>query len=307
MSVSPKKAAKEAERERRRLAVEAGLDEARVWTESVLEQALPPASAEPRSLHEAMRYAVLGGGKRIRAALAREWCRRFGGLDVDAAPVAAALECVHAYSLVHDDLPCMDDDDLRRGRPTVHKVWDEAMAVLAGDALLTHAFVLLARVRPAGAEAVLVLADASGSYGMVGGQVLDLAAQAGADAESVESIHRTKTAALLGAACELGALVGCARAPERSLVREYGVELGLLFQVIDDVLDCTSDAATLGKTPGKDAQAQKATMVAALGLEGAKERAAEHAKRATELAERLGAVEGDLLYDLPQALLARKA
>ena len=302
------RAAKEAEARAQRAARTAtALEDSRLWAEGVLERVLPPATLEPRSLHEAMRYAALGGGKRIRAALARECCRRFGGQDEDAAPVAAALELVHAYSLVHDDLPCMDDDDLRRGRPTVHKVWDEAMGVLAGDALLTHAFLVLARTRQAAGEALLVLADASGSHGMVGGQVRDLAAQAGADARAVEAIHRTKTAALLGAACELGALVGCARPQERALAREYGLELGLLFQTTDDILDCTADAATLGKTPGKDAEARKATMVAALGLEGAAALAAEQARRATALAERMGASEGELLHDLPEVLLARKS
>jgi farnesyl diphosphate synthase len=298
------KAARKAER---RASVDARLEDSRQWAEGVLERLLPAAEGPFAALHEAMRYAALGGGKRVRAALVRECCRRFGGMDEDAAPFAAAIECVHAYSLVHDDLPCMDDDDLRRGRPTVHKAWNEAVAVLVGDGLLTHAFLLLSRVRPAGAEAVLVLADAAGSRGMVGGQALDLVSSSKCARELVETIHRTKTAALIGAACELGALAGCARPMERAHARDYGVELGLLFQAIDDVLDCTADAATLGKTPGKDADLDKATLVAALGLEGAREAAALHAKRARDLAAALGASEGELLHDLPEVLLGRRA
>ncbi len=291
--------------------IDAWLAEARAWTDRELDRLLPPANATPRRVHEAMRYAVFGEGKRLRPAIARLVAAHFGGTEREAALVAAALECVHTYSLVHDDLPCMDDDDLRRGRPTVHRVFGEDVAVLCGDALLTHAFALLARTGPLAGDLVGVLSEAAGAAGMVGGQDLDLEATRGtaapADAAEVARIHELKTAALIAASAEMGAIAARARSTERIAAKAYGLALGRLFQAIDDILDVTGDAATLGKTPGKDEAAGKATLVAALGLDGARQRAKELAGEARRAAEGLGCVRGDLAYDLVDRLLARRA
>lgn len=291
--------------------IDAWLAEARAWTDRELDRLLPPPTATPRRVHEAMRYAVFGDGKRLRPAIARLVAAHFGGTEREAALVAAAVECVHTYSLVHDDLPCMDDDDLRRGRPTVHRVFGEDVAVLCGDALLTHAFALLARTGPLAGELVGVLSDAAGAAGMVGGQDLDLESTRGttapADAAEVARIHELKTAALIAASAEMGAIAARARATERLAARAYGLALGRCFQAIDDILDVTGDAATLGKTPGKDEAAGKATLVAALGLDGARQRAKELAAEARRAAEGLGCVRGDLAYDLVDRLLARRA
>jgi len=293
--------------------IDAWLAEARAWTDRELDRLLPQPHASPRRLHEAMRYAVFGDGKRLRPAIARLVAAHFGGTEREAALVAAALECVHTYSLVHDDLPCMDDDDLRRGRPTVHRVFGEDVAVLCGDALLTHAFALLARTGPLAADLVGVLSEAAGAAGMVGGQDLDLEATRGAaatapsDAAEVARIHELKTAALIAASAEMGAIAARARATERIAAKAYGLALGRCFQAIDDILDVTGDAATLGKTPGKDEAAGKATLVAALGLDGARQRAKELAAEARRAAEGLGCVKGDLAYDLVDRLLARRA
>lgn len=291
--------------------IEAWLAEARAWTDRELERLLPPLHAEPRRVHEAMRYAVFGGGKRLRPAVVRLVAAHFGGTEREAALCAAAVECVHTYSLVHDDLPCMDDDDLRRGRPTVHRAFGEDVAVLCGDALLTHAFALLARTGPLCGDLVGVLSEAAGASGMVGGQDLDLEATradpSAADAEQVARIHELKTAVLIAASAEMGAIAARARPTERIAAQAYGLALGRCFQAVDDILDVTGDAATLGKTPGKDQAAGKATLVAALGLDGARLRARELAAEARQRAEALGAVKGDLAYDLVAHLLARRA
>ncbi len=292
-------------------AIDAWLIEARAWADRELERLLPPMHAAPVRVHEAMRYAVFGGGKRLRPVIVRLVCAHFGGLEREAALAAAAVECVHTYSLVHDDLPCMDDDDLRRGRPTVHKVYGEALAVLAGDALLTHAFALLARCGPLTADMVGVLAEAAGAAGMVGGQDLDLCATRGparrAERAEVEEIHRLKTASLIAASAELGAIAARARPAQRTAAQAYGLALGRCFQAVDDILDVTGDAATLGKTPGKDERAGKATLVAALGLEGARKEARGLAAEARAAGERLGAGPGDLVHDLVDHLLGRRA
>ncbi|MBL8860677.1 MAG: polyprenyl synthetase family protein [Planctomycetes bacterium] len=299
MSLAPARAAE----------IESWLGEARAWTDRELDRLLPPVGSEPRRVHEAMRYAVFGGGKRLRPAIVRLVAAHCGGTEREAALVAAAVECVHTYSLVHDDLPCMDDDDLRRGRPTVHRAYGEAVAVLAGDALLTHAFQLLARSGPLAGELVGVLADAAGAAGMVGGQDLDLGAtRAGAPTSAeVARIHELKTAALIAASAEMGAIAARSRPTERIAAQAYGLALGRCFQAVDDILDVTGDAATLGKTPGKDQAAGKATLVAVLGLDGARQRARELAAEARRAAEGLGAVKGDLAYDLVAHLLERRA
>jgi len=271
----------------------------RALVDTALERLLPPASAWPERLHAAMRYAVFGGGKRLRPILVRAACRAAGG-DADAATEAAcALELIHTYSLVHDDLPALDDDTLRRGRPTVHVTYDEALAIMVGDALLTEGFAVLARW-PEGealaarrAEACAVVAAAIGSRGMVGGQVEDLAATgSGGDAARLERIHGAKTGALIGAAVELGALLAGAGAERRRAFRAFGSGLGLLFQIADDILDVTGTAESLGKSPGKDAAAGKLTYPQVHGLAAARDhlaaRAAVLAVEARALAEEDG-------------------
>ena len=255
-----------------------------------------------------MRYAVFGGGKRFRPALVYLGCRAFDGRERDVDGAAAAVEMVHAYSMIHDDLPCMDDDDLRRGRPTVHVKFDEAMAVLAGDALQTEAFetiVDLSRAELA-RDLVRALARAAGTRGMVGGQVEDLDAEGREpDARVARRIHLGKTAALIAASLEMGAIGARANAARRKQIRDYGMLVGLAFQVADDVLDVVGDAAALGKTPGKDAAAGKTTYPAAIGVESARALADALARRARRKA---GAIEGEgrrLLEALPEFVVRR--
>lgn len=234
----------------------------------------------PARLRDAMRYAVLGGGKRIRPLLVMETARLFGVPHSASIDAAAALECIHCYSLVHDDLPSMDNDEMRRGRPTVWKAYDEWTAVLAGDALLTLAFEILARPEthadPAvRAELVLAVARASGAGGMVGGQVVDLEAdKLGQPPQPslahVRSLQAMKTGALIRVACEAGAALGRATANERQSLRRYGDALGFAFQIADDLLDAEGDAATVGKAVGKDASAGKATLVSLMGVDAAR-------------------------------------
>ena len=279
------------------------LEETRAWAEALLRRSLPDAEAPGDRLVEAMRYSALGGGKRLRPGLVRLTCTWMGGADADCELPAVAVELVHVYSLIHDDLPCMDDDDLRRGRPSNHRVFGEALAVLAGDALQTRAFEILAGGPPERAVPwIRILARAAGAAGMVGGQVGDMTLEgAEPDPEGVRSMHARKTAALLAAAAEMGAVAGGADEASRATIAEWGRHLGLLFQATDDLLDVTGDAATLGKTPGKDARNGKATLVAALGLGGARAEAELHAAAARAAAERLGAGAGH-----PAQLLAEK-
>jgi len=260
-------------------------------TESLLErllggEALAGELARPPRLIEAMRHAALGGGKRLRPFLLVESAALFGATRDGALLAGCALECVHCYSLVHDDLPAMDDDDLRRGRPTVHKAFDEATAILAGDALLTLAFDVMARdavhADPAVRVAlVLELSRASGIGGMAGGQMLDLAAEgrfAGDGARralaeaDIATLQAMKTGALIRFACRAGAIIGKAGVAELAALDAYGVAIGQAFQIADDLLDLEGDAATLGKAAGKDAAAGKATLVASLGAAGARAR-----------------------------------
>ena len=259
-----------------------------VETEALLDRLLSPKPeaseiARPARLLDAMRHAVLGGGKRLRPFLLVETAALFGAGRQGALMAGAALEFVHCYSLVHDDLPAMDDDDLRRGRPTVHKAFDEATAILAGDGLLTFAFDVLARneVHPDPAvriELVLELARAAGLGGMAGGQMLDLAAEGRFEKKRVQTeteiltLQAMKTGALLSYACRAGAILGQADARTRASVGRYGVAIGKAFQIADDLLDVESDTATLGKAAGKDAAAGKATLVSILGIEGARRR-----------------------------------
>jgi farnesyl diphosphate synthase len=237
----------------------------------------PEVAEWPERLRAAMRHAVLGGGKRLRPFLLIETARLFGRSDRGPLIAGCALELLHCYSLVHDDLPAMDDDDLRRGRPTVHKAFDEATAILAGDALLTFAFEVMAceEVEKDAARRVAVigaLARAAGVAGMAGGQMLDLVAETSpalTEAE-IRRLQGMKTGALLAFAVEAGAILGGASAKEREALLHYGRALGAAFQVGDDVLDVEATAATLGKATGKDAAKGKATLVGALGIERAK-------------------------------------
>ncbi|HEX6885379.1 MAG TPA: farnesyl diphosphate synthase [Planctomycetota bacterium] len=285
------------------------LAEGRAWVERELAAALPAEEEAPARLHAAMRYALLGGGKRLRPALLRLVCLELGGRESAARAPAVALELVHTYSLVHDDLPAMDDDALRRGRPTVHVAFDEATAILVGDALLTLAFEVLGG-DPQGREHARVLARAAGSRGMVGGQVLDLtlAPQEGAlAAAALEAVHARKTAALFAAAAEMGTIAAGREAATRAQAAEFGRVLGSLFQAVDDLLDVTGDAATLGKTPGKDLALARPTLVRALGLEGARRRAAELAAAARARAQALGAGAGAPLAELVELVHSRRA
>jgi geranylgeranyl pyrophosphate synthase len=248
--------------------------------DETLERLLPAESGPAARVAGAMRYAVTGGGKRLRPILALAACEAAGGTRAGMLEPAAALELIHTYSLIHDDLPAMDDDDLRRGRPTVHRAYGEADAILAGDALQALALEILA-TWPAGdslagrrADAVLLVARAAGISGMVGGQSADLAAERDeVDAARLEWIHRHKTGALLSASAELGAIHAAASPDARAALAAYGQGLGLAFQIADDILDCTSSADALGKTPGKDQVAGKATYPALFGIDDSRRRA----------------------------------
>lgn len=250
-------------------------------TEAALARHLPAGDSIPARLHEAMRYATLGGGKRVRPLLAFAAGELTGATPEKLDIAACAVELIHAYSLVHDDLPCMDDDVLRRGRPTCHVEFDEPTALLVGDSLQTLAFELLAGQTlgepKQQLEMIALLAHASGSRGMAGGQAIDLASVGKAlDQPELELMHALKTGALIRAAVLLGALAGQPlSAEERSNLDRFAKRAGLLFQVVDDILDCTASTATLGKTAGKDEAADKPTYVSLLGLEGARAYAGE--------------------------------
>ena len=271
---------------------------------------VPPASARPSRLHTAMRYSLEAGGKRLRPVLVLAAADLFGAKDDAALPAAVAIECIHTYSLIHDDLPCMDNDDLRRGRPTAHKQFDEATALLAGDALLTHAFALIATsyaAQPELAHALVrELADAAGSQRLIGGQMEDLLAEKKTDASAseLEFIHLNKTAAMIEASLVMGALVGGAAERQIETLREVGRHLGLAFQIVDDVLDATADTATLGKTAGKDAKAGKTTFVKLHGIETSRRLAAEYTAAAQRELEKLPG-EKALLSALIETMSAR--
>jgi len=256
--------------------------------EVALERCLPPRDQAPKRLHEAMRYAVLGGGKRIRPLLAFAAGAATGAAAERVEVVACAVELIHAYSLVHDDMPCMDDDVLRRGKPTVHVEFDEATALLVGDALQAAAFELIADA-PAGAdrgvqlELVRVLAQAAGSRGMAGGQAIDLESVGKTlSLPELEFMHIHKTGALIRASVTLGARCGTPSPTALERLDHYAKLIGLAFQVVDDTLDAASSTATLGKTAGKDAVQGKPTYVTLLGLERARELAEELRRQAHE-------------------------
>lgn len=279
------------------------LKDSKVRVEAVLDRVLPAVSHRPGILHEAMRYSMMAGGKRLRPALCYAAFEDCGGQGEAADWGAAALEMVHTFSLIHDDLPCMDDDDFRRGMPTCHKKFDEAMAVLAGDALSILAFQVLAKA--GNAEAVTVLSEALGSDGMLGGQVVDIQSEGKpCTLETVEYIHVHKTSALIEASLELGAVLAGAGAERRKLYRDYGRAIGLAFQIVDDILDIESSTEELGKDVGSDVENQKATYPALVGLEESKKQARILVDRAVELAGRMGP-RSSVLADLARFIVER--
>ncbi len=261
--------------------LEAYLQQQRLRVEAALEQVLPSREHYPPALMEAMRYSVFAGGKRLRPILMLAAAEAVGGESTPVLPAASALELIHTYSMIHDDLPAMDDDDYRRGKLTSHKVYGEAMAILAGDALLTHAFEIMsaAPLTEHFAAAVLLqasyrLARAAGSFGMIGGQVMDIQSegkQVGVDV--LEYIHRHKTAALIEAAVVMGAVLGGGTTTQVQAMECYGHAVGWAFQITDDILDVEGDPAILGKDVGQDAQHGKITYPALLGMEASRQRA----------------------------------
>ncbi|WP_371397495.1 polyprenyl synthetase family protein [Fretibacter rubidus] len=252
--------------------------------ETVLDDVLPKPIGHQAVVAEAMRYAAMGGGKRLRPFLLVQTAQLFGADDAGIWRAAAALECLHVYSLVHDDLPCMDDDDMRRGKPTVHKTYDEAIATLAGDALLTLSFELMASSSEDSARAlsmVKALAVAGGVNGMIGGQVIDITVSEDARDEAlITELQNLKTGALIEFGCHAGAVLAGASGDDVARVRRYARDMGLAFQIKDDILDVEGDADLVGKAVGKDADLGKATFVSILGLEPAREMAAELGERA---------------------------
>ncbi|RME93040.1 MAG: polyprenyl synthetase family protein [Verrucomicrobia bacterium] len=269
--------------------------------DKALDRHLPRANTKPVTLHKAMRYSVFAGGKRLRPILCLAAAEACGGNRAQAMPLACALECIHTYSLIHDDLPAMDNDDFRRGRPTCHKVFGEAVAILAGDALLTLAFEIAAQCRGwrryNHKDIILELAEAAGSRQLVGGQVADLEAEGRTIKESeLRFIHERKTAALLTTSLRLGGMAANCNRSQLKALTDFGFNVGLAFQVIDDILDVTQSSEQLGKTAGKDQAVGKATYPAIVGLERSREIAAALTKKAFRALKDF--------HGRPQALLA---
>lgn len=279
--------------------------------EAALQKFLPSTATTPAHLHEAMRYAALDGGKRVRPLLVYAAGRLFDAPSHLLARAAAAVEMIHVYSLVHDDMPCMDDDALRRGKPTVHVQYDEATALLVGDALQAQAFIVLAEADAAPSTTVSLvrlLAQASGSVGMCGGQAIDLASVGlPLSREQLEQMHKLKTGALLRASVLLGASSGkVLNDVETQSLDQYSAAIGLAFQVVDDILDATADSATLGKTAGKDAADNKPTYVSLLGLEVSKQ-LAEQLRNDAHAALQAFGDKAQHLHDLADLIVQRKA
>ena len=290
------------------------LPQAAAEIEQTLDALLPAAEGAEARLYDAMRYAAMGGGKRMRGFLVMEGARQFGVSRASALRVAGAIELLHAYSLVHDDLPAMDNDDLRRGKPTVHKAFDEATAILAGDALQTQAFQVLADEDTHSDSAVRIelvrcLARAAGARGMCGGQMLDmLAEQAGAplDEPAIGRLQLLKTGRLIEFSAEAGAILGKAPMSQRHALAAYGRDVGAAFQIADDLLDVTASAAETGKRTGKDAEAGKATLVTLLGVERARLQAERLAEQAIRHLDSFGE-RADLLRALAAYTVQRKS
>jgi geranylgeranyl diphosphate synthase type II len=270
------------------------LREGQELTDATLERLLPAATQHPTSIHEAMRHSVFAGGKRLRPILCLEAARMIqGSLPAGVEDVGAALEMLHTYSLIHDDLPALDNDDLRRGRPTCHKAFGEATAILAGDALQTLAYEVLSRLRCPAEERVRIIeeiARGTGTInGMIGGQVVDLEAEhSKPNLETVEYIHRAKTAALITASVVSGALYAGAAGPAITSIESFGQSIGLAFQIVDDVLDVTETSEQLGKTAGKDTAAEKATYPSLFGVDESLHKADELVETASTMLDRFG-------------------
>jgi geranylgeranyl diphosphate synthase type II len=253
--------------------------------DGALQRFLPPDSAKPPTIHKAMRYSIFAGGKRMRPALCLAAAEACGGKTEDALPLACAVECIHTYSLIHDDLPAMDNDDLRRGKPTNHKVFGEGIAILAGDALLTEAFAILCQAKgwPRYSHRILVeeLAMASGSRQLIAGQVADLEGEGKKiSASQLRYIHERKTSALLCCSVRLGGMSANCTASQLKALTDFGFNVGLAFQIIDDILDVTQTSEQLGKTAGKDTAAEKATYPSIIGLEKSRKIAMQLTERA---------------------------
>jgi geranylgeranyl diphosphate synthase type II len=275
-----------------------------------LDRFLPKAATKPATIHKAMRYSLFAGGKRLRPILCLAAAEACGGLTKSAMPLACAVECIHTYSLIHDDLPSMDNDDFRRGRPTCHKVFGDGIAVLAGDALLTIAFEIAAQAeawpRYDLREIIREISLAAGSRKLIAGQVADLEGEGRPHIRAqLRFIHENKTAALLTTSVRLGAMSANATPTQLSAVSDFGRALGLAFQVIDDILDVTQTSEKLGKSAGKDVAAQKATYPAVIGLEKSRLEAARLTRRAHAALDSLGK-RGDILRALADHLLARE-
>jgi geranylgeranyl diphosphate synthase type II len=275
-----------------------------------LDRYLPKANAKPPTIHEAMRYSMFAGGKRLRPVLCLAAAEACGGKAAGALPLACAIECIHTYSLVHDDLPSMDNDDFRRGRPTCHKVFGEGIAVLAGDALLTVAFEIVSRTKPTSRYDMTTLlrevAIAAGSQKLIAGQVADLEAEGKkVNRSQLRYIHENKTAAILTASVRLGAMSANASAKELSAITKFGRALGLAFQVVDDILDVTQTTEKLGKSAGKDVAARKATYPAVIGLNKSRAEARALTRQAHQALSIFGR-KGEALRALASYLLERE-
>lgn len=281
------------------------------WLEQIeeaLKQAVPVPEMPYKETTQAMAYSLEAGGKRLRPMLVLEFCRLAGGEPEKAMPFACAVEMIHTYSLIHDDLPCMDNDDMRRGKPSCHKAFGEATALLAGDALLTKAFEMLSRAELPPeriVKAVSVLSQCAGMDGMVGGQAVDLLNEKQIPTLSIlELTCRLKTAAMLQAACLLGVIAAGGNSEIMDAARKYGLQMGLAFQIVDDILDVTGDTAALGKPVGSDAQNGKTTFVTLCGLEKARELAAQYSLEAVRILQEVP--ESEELIHLTEQLLLRK-
>jgi geranylgeranyl diphosphate synthase, type II len=275
-----------------------------------LDRWLPSEKTRPVTLHRAMRYGIFAGGKRLRPVLCLAAAEACGGKSGPALPAACAVECIHTYSLIHDDLPCMDDDDLRRGRPTTHKVFGEAVAVLAGDALMTIAFEILAQTKATKCYGLqdffLELATSAGSSLLVGGQVADMEAEnRTATPKDLLFIHRGKTAAMIAASLRLGAMSANAAPGHLKALGKFGEHLGLAFQIVDDILDITQSSEQLGKSAGKDASSGKATYPSVFGLEKSRREASRLTKAALKDLDPLGP-KADFLRSFAEDLLERR-
>lgn len=273
--------------------ISAYLEKTSAAVNRALDKSLPSEKTKPATIHKAMRYSLFAGGKRLRPALVIAAAEACGGKMEAALPYACAVECIHTYSLVHDDLPAMDNDDFRRGKPTNHKVFGEGIAVLAGDALLTQAFEILAKApklkRYATSDVILELAQASGSLQLIAGQVADLEGEGKKiSVNELKYIHERKTSALLRCSARLGGMSANCNAAQLEALSDFGYHVGLAFQVIDDILDVTQSTEQLGKTAGKDVAAQKATYPSILGLEKSRQIATRLTDRAFAALEPLG-------------------